>query len=806
MIIERAPVHEADQAQAKETESIETRGSERALALDKLVVCSEQLAVARRLDPSQIKHPSNFNSAVDTLSAMSSVNWAAQNPQKLEKAFDYWMSKDVIDQLFPSPVRSNQASQKASKNSNPEDLGIMRQQEKRAFVNAINEHKQKVAAHKQHLRALKREVVAFYDNPPKWMEEINNEAKSILEEEFKGIDDQSSNSGYTVKQKVAQAFLSINLLFSPVAGARNTETDNVYQQEYFDSESEYLRQEDSELFSIEKISITPSDAEKIIGNTKPMDDAPIIQELNIEGDLVFESQDFQAKIDYANGWVRDLRAEGHVVSLKVIYDYTKNGGNPKEAGVVISIDGDFLWGDVEVKNGGYALVGEENSLHFINPTSELPNTSVSIIKLDQETIDNLKETYIRLGYGELNTPAPGSWIAVETDEAGNIVQVITEEFAYFLIRTHFNGTSNVNVRSQPTTNSNIIQTGVSSNTEIVTPTAVPVEQRFEGEREENGLLFVSADGYTWTRVITDAGIPGFVAYEVINVGISKEAAGPKIKDELLFKTIEEVNYIDSETDPHLAYGITEEEYRDTKETVENLIPTEFRSLVLEQADGYSHEHRAFVKKENGEISYWRPGMGHELEDGWVQVLDKVQLPESLGSAWLYLEGNKKQLQERENFNMHDLSQARLEYDLFSELSDKLARNIRFSVKNNPIFIQIGAFNDTDVYKPTIAGNSVYTGYKLDDNGTFYQGRVLYTLPKEWGIETAKSALSENLILVLIGVYLNERGDFIRNSSRTTRLPMKVDAIMRTVLGEDYPPSYMRTADDIVREQFIVTLP
>jgi|GEM_PF-7012627 len=583
-------------------------------------------------------------------------------------------------------------------------------------------------------------------------------------------------------------------------------------------------------YEIKKIKITEGDALSLVEKQTPRSSSPIIKDIKLEEnlngifvpDIEFESPAMQEKLELVVEKVNTLRSQGIDADIKAMFDWESMDSLPIGANLAIVVNQDAA----PLRSGGYIFIDENFDYHPLNPSDKVENTSVRVIKLDQETNDQIERVVQSRGYGNIEMPGEGAWIPVVLDAQGNISDIMVQDAAIGLTKLAIvqEGDLRLNVRTEPddSKNDNIITSTLDVYTSIVspaTPTSPPPalpggvspESVYLSEYHGEPVYMTNANGYEWTLMMHEEGGDVKYAWAAINLKnpeVKYVAAGPKVKDELIFKTLEEINYIDAVENPHEAYGITEEEYLDTKDTVLNLIPTEFRDQVLEQADGYSHEHRAFVKKdkETGEISYWRPGMGHELEDGWVQVLDKVQLPESLGGGLLYLEGNKKQLQERENYNMDDLSHARLNFDLFDDLTEKLTRNLRFAARENPIFIQIGAFNDTDVYKPTADGSMVFTGYKLEVNKSFYQGRILYTLTKQWGIETAKSALSENLILVLIGVYFNERGDFIRNSSRTSRLPVVVDGIMNTVLGEDHQTSYVRTAEDLVRERFIVTLP
>jgi|GEM_PF-3051326 len=740
MIVERIQIDvDKNLVQVAETGDarVETEKSPETISLREAVVIAEQLAVAQRIDRLDVIKPTDLESALLTLDALKVVNWAISNPGKVEDALDYWSAKPIVDQIFPYPSRSNRASQNATDPArvrnlvNPEDAGNIRRQEKMGFVRQVQGRGAMVAAHNARMQALKREVVAFYANPPAWIDEITKEARRIVEKENIAPDTPKELS---LKQKAGSLVFSLSLLFSRIEHAvKGDETPIQKVQEQTQAVvyeapknpivearnywEERLRQEGQNLFSIERINIDQTDAEKLIRGNLPIENAKVIQEINIEGDLVFESKYLQEKVDYAKGWVRDLRAQGHKVSLKTIYDY-EEGKLPTEVGIVISIDSDFTWGTVDVKRGGYALIDTENNLHFINPSSDIPNTKIEIIKLDQDTIGALKETYLRLGYGNLNTPEPGSWIAVEIDEDGDILQIITEIYTDFLVRQRFSGSSNVNVRSQPTTRSEVIQRGVDAETEVLTPTAVPPEERLAGEREEDGLLFVSAEGYNWTRVITKSGAPGFVAYEVLNVGIVKEAAGPRVKNVNIFKTLEEINYIDAVENPHEAYGITEEEYLDTYNAAINTIPEEIRSKVLNFTDGFNYGLRAFVWKnpETGQIFRWRPGLGSNVEDGFVTKIGDFQFSDELKSFTIEIEGRMDGLGSRSStgLGLANIKNPRLSPEEMEDLESEFVENWSHSIQRNTrlkdgstLYIQI-----LDELKP---GVKIYKLMELTSN-------------------------------------------------------------------------------------------
>ncbi len=504
---------------------------------------------------------------------------------------------------------------------------------------------------------------------------------------------------------------------------------------------------------------------------------------------------------------------GGELSIKLLTQTNKDS-EIKKVSVVLEAQNDFTWNEVEYKSGGVIFYGSEGDLHWINPAEE--GSKIVIAKLDDTLKEDLLKALTRCGYINENRsfefPANGSLIPVEVDKDGNISQIITKEAAYFLTLRTFSQGANVNLREEPNTTSQILGQ-INEEVIIPNPEAVPDNlDLFGAVINEDGMIEVSNEGYTWILVETPTpeGIKNaWVAYslfQVKGVPLEKVALGPNINDFSYFKEKTEIFYYDSEINPHEEYGITEEEYRQTKETVTEYTPQE----VIDEAEGkYSHELRGYVKIMDGKVFVWRPGMGQNVESGWVTTLDTLIIPELGGK--IYLEGNPTQLNQRINLGLDDLSKTRFNHEkrIIDNIVETFTEHPRFTKKNEDfcVFIQLATDNNADVFIPVVYLDYAANGYKIEKflKSNFVLARTLYMAPRSQDSSIANTTISENIILGLMASYLGYGGNFVKLKPVVGGFVNEVEIIFDKILGENYTSVYLGYEVDIAHENSLVAI-
>jgi len=548
--------------------------------------------------------------------------------------------------------------------------------------------------------------------------------------------------------------------------------------------------------SIEKFNLTDTDAARLIEPeyNRPIEPALTFRELKLEENLngyltpeiQFETQGLKEQIDYALGWINDLRIEGADMGLEILFDY--DGVNPpKEAAVIMRAKSDLKMGERDVKAGEPIIIrekdGGEFSLHFIKESGFLPGSKIKTIKLNEQTDSQLKAKYKELGYGELITEGAGSWIMAELDGEGNIVQIITEGEAVFLTKKVFVGPVELNVRSEPdpSNNQNIITQTLDANTSIVTPTAPPPELPGNipgdvsmGIYKEDEVFVTQANGYTWYLVQYSDGRYGWSALDVKNPDTVNVAVGPQMPRESIFRSIDEINYFDFEDKPWERYGITEEEYLETKATVNEYTPQE----AIDEAQGkYSHELRGYVKidEETSDVMVWRPGAGkngwykqlgsfkfHNKKDGWLEIiLEGRDIELSKRSK------SQKGLADLRNIRFSEEEMLNFEKELLENQDRKINHNTKFRDESK-IFLQIVAEldEDVDIYKPIALTSNLgdaLEALKIDAyyGNKFATGRLFYGLKEEYDNQKdgiAETAISEMIMILTYQFLTNSLGD------------------------------------------------
>jgi len=493
---------------------------------------------------------------------------------------------------------------------------------------------------------------------------------------------------------------------------------------------------------------------------------------------------------------------------------TNENSEIEEVSVVLEAQNDFTWNEVDYKRNGIIFHGSEGDIHWINQSEE--GSKIVIAKLDDTLKEDLLKALTRCGYINENTsfefPPDGSLIPVEIDKDGNISQIITKDLAYFLTLKTFSQGADVNLRKEPNTSSQVLGQ-INEEVIIPTPEAVPDNLNLFGAIANGSqMVEVSNEGYTWILVETptpEGPKYAWVAYslpQVQNIPLKEVAVGPNTNEFKYFKEKSEIFYYDSEINPHEEYKITEEEYRQTKETVNEYTPQE----VINEAEGkYSHELRGYVKQMDGKTFVWRPGMGEGVEKGWVTTLDTLIIPELGGK--IYLEGNPAQLNQRINLGLDDLSKTRFNHEkrIIDNIVETFTEHPQFTKKNEDfcVFIQLATDNNADVFIPVVYLDYAANGYKIEkfSRSNFVVARTLYMAPRSQDSSIANTTISQNIILGLMASYLGYGGEFAKLKPVVGGFVNEVEIIFNKILGKSYISVYLGYEVDIAHENSLVTI-
>jgi len=294
--------------------------------------------------------------------------------------------------------------------------------------------------------------------------------------------------------------------------------------------------------------------------------------------------------------------------------------------------------------------------------------------------------------------------------------------------------------------------------------------------------------------------------------------------ESIFRSIDEINYFDFEDKPWERYGITEEEYLETKATVNEYTPQE----VISEAQGrYSHELRGYVKQMDGKTFVWRPGMAkivdkddseyqnyikNYVESGWVTTLDTLIIPELGINA--RLEGNPTHLANRTLRGQEDLSRSRFNHDeeLINRIIDTFKDHPRFRMgnPNNRLFIQIASDMTADVYKTITWGyNTVANGYKPEKKQNYVLGRILYEIPSnrnDYGNLLIQSYLSEDVLFIFMAYSLGYGGELVKLKPVVGGFVNEIESVVKNVIGDEQEVvTPAGTKSKMIRERHLVLI-
>ncbi len=602
---------------------------------------------------------------------------------------------------------------------------------------------------------------------------------------------------------------------------------------------EFLDQQEKlshDLLSIDKHALRKSEAESILETSGVDKEGLIIQKVNLseseDGILVpdiklEEGSELWAYTQAALEAIKDAESFGGNLNLNIIYEsevnqdavYIKN----QQVGIMLKAENDFEWLDsegnpVSIKKDSEIFIDREGLARAIVPSKHLGiETNISITKLDRDLVDKIKQGFDLAGYNRYHTlklPELGSWVVLETDLQGQLIQVRTKDASFYFVSQMYQGTQGVRIRKTPdtTTNENILENSIDNNI-IVDPTLVPPALREDGvvEDEENRMLVKKVGVNEWVMVMTKDGKIGWTAGNLITLKREFQVLGIKIDnlDEKRFKTLEEIYYFDSGEAPWERYGITEEEYRRTKETVTEYTPQE----VIDEAEGkYSHELRGYVKIMDGKVFVWRPGMGQNVESGWVTTLDTLIIPELGINA--RLEGNPTHLANRTLRGQEDLSRSRFNHDeeLINRIIDTFKDHPRFRMgnPNNRLFIQIASDMTADVYKTITWGyNTVANGYKPEKKQNYVLGRILYEIPSnrnDYGNLLIQSYLSEDVLFIFMAYSLGYGGELVKLKPVVGGFVNEIESVVKNVIGDEQEVvTPAGTKSKMIRERHLVLI-
>jgi len=270
----------------------------------------------------------------------------------------------------------------------------------------------------------------------------------------------------------------------------------------------------------------------------------------------------------------------------------------------------------------------------------------------------------------------------------------------------------------------------------------------------------------------------------------------------------EINYIDADENPHLAYGITEEEYSDAYDTAVNMIPEELQSKVLEFTDGFNYGLQAFVWKnpETGQTFRWRPGLGSNVEDGFVSKIGEFQYSDELKNITIEIEGRLDRLGDRSStsLGLANINNPRLSQEEMESLEREFVENWFHSIQRNTrlqdgstLYIQIldELRPGVEIYKlMELTSNlgDVLMACELDehyDQG-YALGRMYYGLKETYDSqkEGIKETVLSEMLMILTYQFLTGKTGHPKNviwggKPVKYRFNSQIEGYVTNVLGE-----------------------